>query len=170
MKEPGAGAESVAFGLLPRVLFKEISGQFGDAVAARLSQVVQRTQSPMRIDRPVIAVNKNPLRIFARAGILLGSMTDGSALLTTILGFAGAALLCAVPEIGLGGLALAAVSALVGGFGLAALMANREEPPAPIERVEHTIKPDICNDGPRRTHFRERLLAQRIMMESGLDL
>lgn len=44
MKEPGSGPESVAYGLLPRALFKEISGRFGDAVEARLAPVIRRTQ------------------------------------------------------------------------------------------------------------------------------
>jgi hypothetical protein len=43
MREQG-GPESVAYGLLPRALFKEIRGKFGDAVAARLAQVIRRTQ------------------------------------------------------------------------------------------------------------------------------
>jgi hypothetical protein len=43
MKEHG-GAESAAYGLLPRGLFKEISRKFGDAVEARLARVVRRTQ------------------------------------------------------------------------------------------------------------------------------
>jgi hypothetical protein len=44
MKEPGDGPESVAYGLLPRALFKEISGQFGDAIEAGLAHIVRRTQ------------------------------------------------------------------------------------------------------------------------------
>lgn len=40
MREPGRDPESVAYGLLPRALFKEISSRFGDAVEARLSRVV----------------------------------------------------------------------------------------------------------------------------------
>jgi hypothetical protein len=43
MNEPG-GPESVAYGLFPRGLFKEISQKFGDAVEARLARVVRRTQ------------------------------------------------------------------------------------------------------------------------------
>ena len=44
MKSPEGGPESVAFGLLPRALFKEITGKFGDAVEASLVRVVRRTQ------------------------------------------------------------------------------------------------------------------------------
>jgi hypothetical protein len=44
MKAPDAGPESVAYGLLPRALFKEISGKFANAIEARLSRVVRRTQ------------------------------------------------------------------------------------------------------------------------------
>ena len=40
MQEPGGGPESVAYGLLPRALFKEISGKFGDVIEARLARVV----------------------------------------------------------------------------------------------------------------------------------
>ena len=40
MQEPGGGPERVAYGLLPRALFKEISGKFGDAIEARLARVV----------------------------------------------------------------------------------------------------------------------------------
>jgi hypothetical protein len=44
MKEPDGGPESIAYGLLPRALFKEISGRFGDAVEAQLASVTRRTQ------------------------------------------------------------------------------------------------------------------------------
>jgi hypothetical protein len=44
MKDPNGGPESVAFGLLPRALFKEISGKFGDAIEARIARVIRRTQ------------------------------------------------------------------------------------------------------------------------------
>ena len=40
---PG-GPESMAYGLLPRALFKEITGIFGDAVETRLAHVIRRTQ------------------------------------------------------------------------------------------------------------------------------
>ena len=43
MQESG-GPESVAYGLLPRALFKHISGKFTAAVQARLTGVVHRTQ------------------------------------------------------------------------------------------------------------------------------
>jgi len=43
LKEPG-GTESVAYGLLPRALFKAISGKFSDAVEARLGYIIRRTQ------------------------------------------------------------------------------------------------------------------------------
>jgi len=43
MKEPSGGPESVAYGLLPRVLFNEIRNRLGDAVEARLAQVIRRT-------------------------------------------------------------------------------------------------------------------------------
>lgn len=43
MAENGNPA-SIAYGLLPRALFKEISTRFGDAVAARLAGVVPRTE------------------------------------------------------------------------------------------------------------------------------
>ena len=36
--------ESVAYGLLPRALFKEINKRFGDAVEARLAGIVPRTE------------------------------------------------------------------------------------------------------------------------------
>jgi hypothetical protein len=44
MQEPERTPESVAFGLLPRVLFKEIVGKFADAIEARLAHVIRRTQ------------------------------------------------------------------------------------------------------------------------------
>jgi hypothetical protein len=44
MKEPGGGPESIACGLLPRALFQEIRGKFGDAIEARLARVIRRTQ------------------------------------------------------------------------------------------------------------------------------
>jgi len=44
MKEPERAPESVAYGLLPRALFKEIAEKFADAVEARLAQVTGRTQ------------------------------------------------------------------------------------------------------------------------------
>jgi hypothetical protein len=44
MKEPDGGPESVAYGLLPRALFKEITGKFAAAIEARLAGVVRRTQ------------------------------------------------------------------------------------------------------------------------------
>jgi hypothetical protein len=44
IKDSGSGAESMAYGLLPRALFKEITSKFGDAVEARLARVVRRTQ------------------------------------------------------------------------------------------------------------------------------
>lgn len=44
MKEPEHAPESVAYGLLPRALFKEIAEKFADAVEARLAQVTGRTQ------------------------------------------------------------------------------------------------------------------------------
>jgi len=43
MKEPAGGPESIAYGLLPRALFNEITAKFGDAVEARLAQVTRRT-------------------------------------------------------------------------------------------------------------------------------
>jgi hypothetical protein len=43
MKEAG-GPESVAYGLLPRAFFKQISGKFADAIEAHLAYVVRRTQ------------------------------------------------------------------------------------------------------------------------------
>jgi hypothetical protein len=42
MKQPGDPG-SVAYGLLPRALFKEISRKFGDAIEARLACTVPRT-------------------------------------------------------------------------------------------------------------------------------
>jgi putative nucleotidyltransferase with HDIG domain len=42
--EEGAGAASVAYGLLPRALFNKIRDKFGDAVEAGLTGVVRRTQ------------------------------------------------------------------------------------------------------------------------------
>jgi hypothetical protein len=42
--EQGAGAASVAYGLLPRALFNEIRDKFGDAVEAGLTGIVRRTQ------------------------------------------------------------------------------------------------------------------------------
>jgi hypothetical protein len=36
--------DSVAYGLLPRALFKEISSRFGDAVEARLAGLVRRSE------------------------------------------------------------------------------------------------------------------------------
>jgi hypothetical protein len=44
MKEPGGGPESIACGLLPRVVFQEIRDKFGDAIEASLARVIQRTQ------------------------------------------------------------------------------------------------------------------------------
>ncbi|OWK40983.1 hypothetical protein [Fimbriiglobus ruber] len=44
MAEPGGGPESAAYGLLPRALFKDITGRFGDAIEARLARVVGRTE------------------------------------------------------------------------------------------------------------------------------
>jgi hypothetical protein len=44
MKEPSGGPESMAYGLLPRALFKEITGKFSDAVETRLAHVIRRTQ------------------------------------------------------------------------------------------------------------------------------
>jgi hypothetical protein len=44
MKEPGGGPESLAYGLLPRALFKEITGKFADSVEARLVGVIRRTE------------------------------------------------------------------------------------------------------------------------------
>jgi hypothetical protein len=41
---PGGDAASVAYGLLPRALFKEMNRRFGDAVEARLASVVKRTE------------------------------------------------------------------------------------------------------------------------------
>jgi mRNA-degrading endonuclease toxin of MazEF toxin-antitoxin module len=43
MKE-ASGPESVAYGLLPRALFREIAGKFADAIEVRLAHVVRRTQ------------------------------------------------------------------------------------------------------------------------------
>ena len=43
MKESG-GPESTAYGLLPRPLFKQITSAFGDAVEARLANIIRRTQ------------------------------------------------------------------------------------------------------------------------------
>jgi hypothetical protein len=43
MSETG-GPESVAYGLLPRALFKQITGKFADAIEERLAQIVRRTQ------------------------------------------------------------------------------------------------------------------------------
>ena len=44
MKEPGGDPGSVAYGLLPRALFQEIRGKFGDAIEVRLASGVRRTQ------------------------------------------------------------------------------------------------------------------------------
>jgi len=44
MKDSGGRPESIAYGLLPRALFKKITGTFGDAVESRLAHVVRRTQ------------------------------------------------------------------------------------------------------------------------------
>lgn len=44
MNESGGSAENMAYGLLPRALFKEITGKFGDAVEARLAHIIRRTQ------------------------------------------------------------------------------------------------------------------------------
>jgi len=44
MNESGGGSESMAYGLLPRALFKEITGKFADAVEARLARIIRRTQ------------------------------------------------------------------------------------------------------------------------------
>ena len=41
--ESGGGPGTVAYGLLPRALFKEIAGKFGNAVEARLAAIVRRT-------------------------------------------------------------------------------------------------------------------------------
>ncbi len=43
MKQPGDPA-SVAYGLLPYALFKEIRAKFGDAVEARLARMIPRTE------------------------------------------------------------------------------------------------------------------------------
>lgn len=44
MQEPGGDPESVAYGLLPRTLFKKITGKLAVAIEARLARVVRRTQ------------------------------------------------------------------------------------------------------------------------------
>jgi hypothetical protein len=43
MKGPRDGPETIAFGFLPRALFREIRDKFGDAIAARLAHIVRRT-------------------------------------------------------------------------------------------------------------------------------
>ena len=43
IKEPG-GSDPAAYGLLPRVLFKEITDKLSDAIDARLHGIVGRTQ------------------------------------------------------------------------------------------------------------------------------
>jgi len=109
-----------------------------------------------------VITGKNPLRIPSNAGIL-GGMTNRSALLTTILGFAGAAILCAMPEIGWAGLALAAVSGIAGSLGLAEML-SRNKHPVLIDQGERTTEvPEVCSNGPCRTDFRERLIAARIV-------
>ena len=44
IKEPGGDPESMAYGLLPRALFKRITDKFVEAVEARLAHVIRRTQ------------------------------------------------------------------------------------------------------------------------------
>jgi hypothetical protein len=44
LKKSGVGPEGMAYGLLPRALFKQITSRFGDAVEARLANIIQRTQ------------------------------------------------------------------------------------------------------------------------------
>ena len=44
MKDHRGGPDGVAYGLLPRALFKEITGKFADAVEGRLAQLIQRTE------------------------------------------------------------------------------------------------------------------------------
>ena len=44
MKEPERVPESVAYGLLPRALFKEIRARFADAIESRRALILRRTQ------------------------------------------------------------------------------------------------------------------------------
>ncbi|HTU88736.1 MAG TPA: hypothetical protein VMF69_01445 [Gemmataceae bacterium] len=44
MKELGSGPGSLAYGLLPRALFREIRDKFAAAIETRVPRVIQRTQ------------------------------------------------------------------------------------------------------------------------------
>jgi hypothetical protein len=41
---PTGDPQSVAYGLLPRALFREVSKRFGDAIETRLARLVERTE------------------------------------------------------------------------------------------------------------------------------